>query len=145
MRVTRAVPVGLLLLSLGALAGCQALPGGDGSQADRVVRGIPTPWIAAPQPTPGEGSSVGWTADDEFGVVTMGSGSCPAVAGALRVVSASEVAVEFRQSPRTTCTADMAPTTHLFRLPADVSEEPVTVVVSFEDWPEVERLELPVR
>lgn len=124
----------VLALGVILLAGCAGH--GDGSRADRVVSGIPEDWTGAtPDPLALE-PEVGWVGDDEFGVITWGSSSCPAVAGELQVDSASELRIEFGPSPHDPCTADLAATTHIFRLPAAVTDRPITVIVGFEDWDE---------
>ena len=121
-----------------AIAGCvPGAPGSDhfgaGSQADRVVQGMPDGW-EGPDPDLLNGHPVvGWVSDTEFGVITVGSSSCPAVASELQVLDADEVRVEFGPSPHDPCTADMAATTHVFELPSSVSERPVTVIVQFAD------------
>ena len=137
--VTQVAAGGLALAGLMTLAACGAGgPGsglfGDGSRADRVVKGTPPGWDG-PGPDPLNGQPVvGWVSDTEFGVITIGSSSCPAVAGELEVLDADEVQVEFGPSPRNPCTADMAPTTHVFRLPATVNGRPVIVTVQFADY-----------
>ncbi|GAA1815365.1 hypothetical protein GCM10009749_26380 [Agromyces neolithicus] len=136
MRVTVSA---MVLAGLLALAGCiPGAPGsdlfGDGSQADRVVKGMPDGW-EGPDPDLFNGDPVvGWVSDTEFGVITVGSGSCPAVAGELQVLGSDEVQVEFGPSPHDPCTADMAATTHVFELPSSVSERPVTVTVQFAEY-----------
>lgn len=133
-----------MALGLVALSGCASDPGegGDGSQADRVVRGIPDGW-SGPQPDPlGGVPVVGWVDDDEFGVITMGSGSCPAVAQEPEVVSDAEIRIDFGPSPYDPCTADMAATTHVFVLPDQVTGRPVTVTVTYLDFDEEYVLEL---
>lgn len=69
-----------------------------------------------------------------FAIVTMGSSSCPPVAKSVTANSHQGVTVVFSQSPNDPCTADMAPTTHEFDLPDDVSGYPVTVEIVYEDW-----------
>jgi hypothetical protein len=142
MLARRARGVGLALVAL-MVSGCATGPSGDGSQADRVVRGIPEVW-SGPNIDPLEGGPVvGWIDDDEFAVVTMGSGSCPPVAREPEVVGPGELRVTFGPSPHDPCTADMSTTTHVFALPAEVTDRPVTITVTFEDWNEEFVLELP--
>ena len=136
MRVTVSA---MVLPGLLTMAGCvPGAPGsglfGDGSQADRVVKGIPDGWNG-PDPDLLNGDPVvGWVNDTEFGVITQGSSSCPHVASELKVLHADEVRVEFGPSPHNPCTADMAATTHVFELPSSVSERPVTVIVAFTEY-----------
>ena len=47
------------------------------------------------------------------------------------------VSVTFGPSPNDPCTADMAPTTHEFDLPAGVTSDTITVEIRFEEWPDV--------
>ncbi len=99
-----------------------------------MVKGTLPGWDG-PDPDPLNGRPVvGWVSETEFGVITMGSSSCPAVAGELEVLDADEVQIEFGPSPRNPCTADMAPTSHVFQLPSAVDGRPVTVTVQFADY-----------
>ncbi|GAA1794526.1 hypothetical protein GCM10009748_32140 [Agromyces lapidis] len=138
---------GLAIAGLFVLAGCAPRspgggPFGDGSQAERVVRGMPEGWTG-PDPDLLDGEPVvGWVSDTEFGVVTMGSSSCPAVARELEVLGAREVQIEFGQSPNDPCTADMAATTHVFELPPTVDGRPVTVIVKLDGFEPEFALEL---
>lgn len=133
------------LIGLLAMAGCAGGPGGlnDGSQADRVIRGAPENW-EGPDPDPFDlRPVVGWVSDTEFGVITLGSSSCPAVAGELQVVADDAIAIEFTQSPHDPCTADLSPTTHVFELPSSVDGRPITVTVQDRQFDTEYVLELP--
>lgn len=137
--LTRVTVSAMVLAGLLALAGCvPGSPGsglfGDGSQADRVVKGIPDRWDGPDRDLLNGDPVVGWVSDTEFGVITVGSGSCPAVASELQILGSDEVRVEFGPSPHNPCTADMAATTHVFELPSSVSERPVTVLVRFAEY-----------
>ncbi|WP_188742735.1 hypothetical protein [Agromyces bauzanensis] len=130
----------MVLAGLMTMTGCAAgVPGngffGDGSRADRVVKGVASDWDG-PDPDLLNGHPVvGWVSDTEFGVITVGSSSsCPAVAGELQVLGADEVQIEFGLSPHDPCTADMAATTHVFVLPPEVTERPVTVTVQYAEY-----------
>ncbi len=48
----------------------------------------------------------------------------------------------FEASLNDPCTANMAPTTHEFELPSEITVSPIVVEVSYEDWPETESLTL---
>ncbi|MEF3403536.1 hypothetical protein [Agromyces sp. CCNWLW203] len=138
-RLARVTASAMVLAGLLALAGCvPGAPGngpiGDGSQADRVVKGIPDGWAGPDPDLLNVDPVVGWVNDTEFGVITQGSSSCPAIASELQVLDADEVRVEFGPSRHDPCTADMAATTHVFELPSSVSERPVTVIVQFTDY-----------
>ncbi len=98
-----------------------------------MVSGFVDGW-GGPEPDPLDHQPVvGWLSDDDFGVITMGSSSCPSVAGDLQVLAADEVRIEFGQSPHDPCTADMSPTTHVFQLPSSVDGRPLTVIVEEHD------------
>lgn len=136
-RRAAAPPIAAVVLALLALTGC------SGSGADQTIRGIPDDW-EGPMPDPlTDEPSAGWIDDDEFAIITMGSGSCPPVPSAPQVRGSGEVEVEFGPSPNNPCTADMGPTTHVFRLPPAVIDRPVTVTVTYQDYDEVYELELP--
>lgn len=130
---------GVVLAGLLTMSGCAAgAPGsgffGDESQADQVVKGLPSDWDG-PDPDLLDGHPVvGWVSDTELGVVTVGGSSCPAVAGELQVLDEDEVQIEFGSSPHDPCTADMAATTHVFELPSSVGGRPVTVTVQYEEY-----------
>lgn len=53
------------------------------------------------------------------------------------------VQIPFAESPHDVCTADMAPTTHVFGLPESVVERPVDIMVTLPNghpvWLPVER------
>lgn len=138
---------GLAIAGLFVFAGCAPVPPGggpfgDGSRAERVVRGVPERWTGTGPDLLDGKPVVGWVSDTEFGVVTTGSSSCPAVARELEVLGADEVQIEFGQSPNDPCTADMAATTHVFELPPAVDGRPVTVIVRFDGFESEFALEL---
>lgn len=60
----------------------------------------------------------------------------------LTVEGADRIAVTFEASPNDPCTANMAPTTHEFELPSEITVSPIVVEVSYEDWSETESLTL---
>ncbi|MFK0402959.1 hypothetical protein ACIQTT_11560 [Microbacterium sp. NPDC090225] len=120
----RRVLVGILAAGALLLTGC----GTTQSAANEVVQGLPDGW-SGPQPDLIATEPVaGWVdGDDSFGIVTFGSSSCPLVATSVSAEDARTVTVEFRYSSNNPCTADMAMTTHVFTLPADITQRPVTV------------------
>ncbi len=78
-----------------------------------------------------------WLEEGEtFAIVTWGSGSCPPVPTILSLEAMNRIAVTFAPSPDDPCTADMAPTTHEFELPDEITDVPVTVEIRYEDRPE---------
>jgi len=64
-----------------------------------------------------------------FAVVLWGSGSCPAVATSLDVVSADEVTVTFGDPDDDVCSMDLSPFTHEFDVPTGATDLPLTVSV----------------
>ena len=48
----------------------------------------------------------------------------------------------FGPSPHDACTDDLAPTTHVLDLPAEVTERPITVVVGYDESDETHTLTL---
>jgi hypothetical protein len=133
-----------LALAVLAVTGCaDGGPAGDGSEADSTIQGIPDGWDGpAPDPLTGQ-PSAGWIDDDEFAVITMGSGSCPPVPSEPEVVNPGAVRIEFGPSPHEVCTADMSPTTHVFALSDELTERPITVTITYTDYDEVYELQLP--
>lgn len=128
---------GLLASALAVLALTGCAGGGPGS--DRTEQGIPDDWTGpAPDPLTGE-PAAGWIDDDEFAVITMGSGSCPPVPSEPEAVGDDGLRIEFGPSPNEVCTADMSPTTHVFRLPDELTGRPI----AYTDYDEVYELELP--
>lgn len=125
------------LLAMCVLTGCS---GPSPSVAETVRPGIP-PGVVLEQPT--DGPVATWIERGEtFAIVTWGSGSCPAVATALSAAGVDRLTVTFGPSPNDPCTADMAPTTHEFQLPEEVTADSVVIEVSYEDWPETHTLTL---
>lgn len=81
--------------------------------------------------------------DTEFGVITLGSSSCRAVAGELQVIADDAMAIEFTESPHDPRTADLSPTTHVFVLSSSVDGRPITVAVILSQSDTEFVLELP--
>lgn len=108
--------------------------------AQRVTPGVPEGLVVEPM---SEGPAATWIEQGEtFAVVTWGSGSCPLVATALAAEESDRIAVTFGRSPKDPCTADMAPTTHEFDVPDEVTGSPVVIEVRYEDWPDEHTLTL---
>lgn len=123
------VVVATCLLAIG-LAGCAANPG-----IGSVSRGAPDGLTLEPL---SESPAAVWIERGEsFAVVTMGSSSCPVVATKVSADGDDLVSVTFGSSPNNPCTADIAPTTHEFDLPASVTGDAISVEIRFEDWPEL--------
>ncbi|WP_144794756.1 hypothetical protein [Microbacterium paludicola] len=117
-------------LAVCVLAGCSATPA---SVAYATRSGVPAGLDADPL----SGPAVTWLEEGEtFAIVTWGSGSCPPVPTILSLEAMNRIAVTFAPSPDDPCTADMAPTTHEFELPDEITDVPVTVEIRYEDRPE---------
>ncbi len=117
------------------LAGCAA-PG----VAQSVKPGVPSGIAIEPFT---EGPVAAWGESGEtFLIVTWGSSSCPAVANSVTADGEDRISMVFKTSGGEVCTADMAPTTHEFELPPAVTGRPVTIEISYEDWPEKDTLTL---
>lgn len=103
------------------LGGC----GGDGGSIAEAV------WPGAPELPPGKELpktrlAAVWLEDGAtFAVVTLGSSSCPPVATSMDRKGDDEIRLRFEPSPSEDCTADIAPTTHEFRVPRGVDQRPV--------------------
>ncbi|MBW9121919.1 hypothetical protein JNB63_17615 [Microbacterium trichothecenolyticum] len=127
--VTRSAPLVAGCMLVIALAGCAANPG-----IGTVSRGAPDGVLDPLSESP---TAVWVERGESFAIVTIGSSSCPAVATEVETDGTDLVSVTFGSSPNTPCTADMAPTTHQFDLPAEVTSDAISVKIRFEDWPEV--------
>lgn len=93
-------------------------------------------------PMNGESAAMWIERDETFAIVTWGSSSCLPIPTTLTVEGADRIAVTFEASPNDPCTANMAPTTHEFELPSEITVSPIVVEVSYEDWSETESLTL---
>lgn len=126
-----------ILVAICALTGCSGQGGGI---AESVSPGAPQGIDMDPS---GDGPAAAWVERGAtFAIVTWGSGSCPLVATALAAAEPDHITVTFGQSPNDPCTADMAPTTHEFALPEEVTGLPIVVDVNYEDWPHTDTLTL---
>lgn len=136
------------MVSLGAaivlmLASCSMF---SQSAADRVVGGVPDgfrdgsvvpvqSYLASPR--------AGWVNDEEFGIVLVGSSSCPPTITKMRVVSDDEITFSVNSSRigRGNCTDDAAPRTHIFQVPPEVTERPILLIP--ESFSEIDHILLP--
>lgn len=114
------------------------------SVADRVEGGFPGHLTEDERSAlPWEQPSALWIEEGtRFALVTWGSGSCPRIVTAIDGAGPSSVALTLEPSPQDICTADMAPTTHELTLPESVTARPVTVTLTYTDWPETDVLRL---
>lgn len=133
--LTCAVAAGLVL----GAAGCA----GQDSVADRSYRGVVAPpsvtpgaspdpaTTAAPAP-PGLGTPLaGWVdRPRRFGVTLWGSSSCPAVPTRMEAEARDRVSITFEPAGQQACTADLAPTSYEFTVPAEADTVPLTVVLT---------------
>ena len=65
-------------------------------------------------------------------VTTWGSSSCPPSAIDMTLNSEKELVIAFESVEGRDCTADLAPTTHVFTLPDDAQHSPLTVKTSLD-------------
>lgn len=128
MRMTGRAMTAVTSIVLAALIGGCA----HDSAAETEYRGVPDGFEIDPL---NEAPAGVWLERGRiFAIVTMGSSSCPPIAKSVTANSHQGLTVVFGQSPNDPCTADMAPTTHEFDLPDDVSGYPVTVEIVYEGW-----------
>ena len=97
------------------------------SVADEVYSGVPEGFQA--DPLTAETTALWIEENTRFAVVTYGSSSCPPVAEELIVHNADHLEIQFAVSTKGLCTADMAPTTHEFSLPGEVTSVPVEITI----------------
>ncbi|GGH50999.1 hypothetical protein [Microbacterium album] len=123
-----------------ALSGCAGPPG----VADRTYRGLPTsPALPEPADPLPEEPMASWLEDsNRIALVTWGSSACPRVVTAIEARDASTVQLTLEPSGREVCTADMSPTTHELTLPDDATGRPLTLLLTYTDWPEATELTL---
>ena len=124
------------------VAGCAGPPGPPGP-ADRSYRGVvaspsvtprPSPdpsTTAVPGPPPGLGTPLAaWVQKPRrFGVTLWGSSSCPAVPTRMEATARDRVSISFEQAGEKACTADLAPMTYEFKVPAGADTVPLTLIL----------------
>lgn len=135
-RVGKAIPALLVL----AIATACANPGETSTVADEVVADIAEGWQGPPPNLVDPTTSAGWLSDGRFGIVTIGSSSCPPIAESLRVLDSQTVRISFTHSQNDPCTADMSATTHLFVVPDEITNRPLYIETNLTDEPESEDL-----
>lgn len=103
--------------------------------SETVAAGVPDGWEnRIDQNRLGEQILTGWIEEGKtFAIVTWGSSSCVPVADSIEAKSEASLLVTFRASPNEVCTADMAPATHTFALPSDVTKRPIELTVVMTD------------
>lgn len=99
--------------------------------SESVTAGVPEGWEdRVNNDQLGEQILTGWIEEGRtFAVVTWGSSTCVPVADSLEAKSDASMLVTFTASPNEVCTSDMAPATHTFALPAEVSKRPIELTV----------------
>jgi hypothetical protein len=111
-----------------ALAGCSAAS----SIATETVRGVPAGVTLTDEEQSGEQPVAVWTDNREtLTVVTWGSSSCPPVPTALELEAAMQLNLRFGPPTEQVCTADFAPTSHVFTTPDGISFSAVQLSITF--------------
>ncbi|MET4137297.1 hypothetical protein [Pseudarthrobacter sp. PvP090] len=64
-----------------------------------------------------------------FGVTLWGSSSCPAVPARMDATARDRVSISFEQAAEKACTADLAPMTYEFTVPAGADAVPLTLIL----------------
>lgn len=115
-------------IALLLLAGCAA-----SSIAIDTVRGLAPGVTLTDEEQSGDRPVAVWTDNREtLTVVTWGSSSCPPVATALTLESAMLLALTFAPPTDQACTADFAPTSHVFDTPDGISFSAVRLQITFQ-------------
>jgi len=125
-RLTLALP--LIVAAMVALTGC----GSPGVALERYS-GVPS-WFKPTSPLD-EGPAAMLDGDGNLTLVTYGSSSCPATVTGIEAQDADTVALSLDAGSAGVCTADMAPTTHVIRVPDAASARPLTVHVTYTGTP----------
>ncbi len=103
------------------------------SIATETVRGVPSGVTLTDDEQLGEQPVAVWTDNREtLTVVTWGSSSCPPVPTSLNVESAMLLNLRFAPPTDQACTADYAPTSHVFATPDGISFSAVRLAIVFE-------------
>lgn len=119
----------LVLVTALAVSGCSA----PASIAAETVRGLPPGVSLTDDEQLGEQPVAIWTDNRvTLTVVTWGSSSCPPVPTSLEVESAPLMTLRFAAPTDQACTADFAPTSHVFTAPDGFSFGAVQLEITFE-------------
>ncbi|MCX6499027.1 MAG: hypothetical protein NTU93_09515 [Arthrobacter sp.] len=106
-------------VSLGAPKSAQPSAPPGASPAPRLTLGTPTAgWVDKPR---------------RFGVPLWGSSSCPAIPTRIEATAPDRVTIRFEASAQNPCTADLAPTTHEFSVPAGAGTLPLTITLIYAE------------
>lgn len=121
--------VGLALAAALTLGGCAAAS----SIATETVRGVAPGVQLTDEEQLGDQPVAVWSADrTTVTVVTWGSSSCPPVPTSLTLPSAMLLDLRFAPPGEGACTADFAPTSHVFTTPDGISFSAVQMQITFE-------------
>jgi len=66
-----------------------------------------------------------------FGITLWGSSSCPAVPSRIEATAPDRVSIRIEPSGGNPCTADLAPTSHEFSVPAGAGILPLTITLVY--------------
>lgn len=122
------------------LVGCSAAS----SIASETVRGVPSGVTLTDAEQTGEQPVAVWTDNREtLTVVTWGSSSCPPVPTSLELESAMLLNLTFAPPNDEVCTADFAPTSHVFNTPDGISFSAVQLAITLQQ-PEGDPIEVTV-
>jgi hypothetical protein len=132
-----AAATGAMLLLMGA--GCSSQHGGvgDSSPSSELVRHYPGAPPGAKMVPSASGLGIldtaVWAAAGQLAIVAWGSSGCPRLAARLAVVGTNTLLVTMSSAAppsRVTCTADLAPTTSVLRVPKAIDgAQPVIVQI----------------
>lgn len=101
------------------------------SIADGSYRGEIEPSAEADEPFSGQ-PRIGWIERNKrFALTIWGSSSCPSIPTSIKAEANNAITIHFEQSPRDSCTADMAATTYEFTVPSGSGATPLTVILEF--------------
>ena len=126
-----AAPAALAVVLL--IAGCAGPP----NTADRSYRGMLSTSAAAPGASPAPPQTLGkpvaaWVdRPRRFGITLWGSSSCPAVPSRIEATAPDRVSIRIEPSAGNPCTADLAPTSHEFSVPAGAGTLPLTITLVY--------------
>ena len=123
------------------LTGCA----GGGSIATKTVRGVAPGITLSETEGFGEQPVAVWTEDRAtLTVITWGSSGCPGIPTALTMPSPETLDLRFAPPTDQACTADFAPTSHVFNTPNGVDTGDVSLDITFEGRTAADTLEVTV-
>lgn len=97
------------------------------------MRGVPSGVTLTAEEQRGDQPVAVWTDNREtLTVVTWGSSSCPPIPTALELEAAMQLNLRFAPTNEQVCTADFAPTSHVFATPDGISFSAVQLSMTFD-------------